>query len=275
MSIVGLEERTEALRTILRGMGKVAIAYSGGADSTLLLAMAMESAEAIAVLCDSEIFSPSQRDEAIRTAWSLGAPLRIVRCDHLSLPGFVKNDEDRCYHCKRLMYSEVVRVAEEERFRTVADGELIDDIGRPGSRAAREYGVRSPLAEAGLGKEDVLVLLDRMGIEVPAKDTCAATRIPVGETLERKRLHLVIEAEEAVRGLGIDLVRVRLHGEHARIEVLPEDMDTVLSHRTELVSDLRDLGLVHVSLDLQGYRYGSMSERSHGGSGEPDPGDEG
>jgi uncharacterized protein len=275
LSIVGLEERTEALRTILRRMGKVAIAYSGGADSTLLLAMAMESAEPIAVLCDSEIFSPCQRDDAVRTAWSLGAPLRIVRCDHLSLPGFVKNDEERCYHCKRLMYSEVIRVAEEERYRTVADGELIDDVGRPGSRAARELGVRSPLAEAGLGKEDVLILLDRMGIDIPAKDTCAATRIPFGERLERRRLRLVIQAEEVVRGFGIDHVRVRLHGDHARIEVLSEDMDTVLRHREELVSDLRALGLVHVSLDLRGYRYGSMSERSHGRSSESDPGDQG
>jgi uncharacterized protein len=252
-------------------MGKLAVAYSGGADSTFLLKVAKDEVGDVAAIFVSGDISPAYEAEgAMAIARSIGAEPIIVHADVLSLPAFRENRPDRCYVCKRSIFSAIRSAAQRAGYDTVVDGTHAGDLetDRPGMRALREMGVRSPLLEAGLDKGDVRRLSKQLGLSTADKPAspCLATRIPFFDEITPGKLRQVESAERAVMEKGIRVVRVRHHGTVARIEVLPDDMATVLSFREDIVAQLKALGFAYVALDLQGFRSGSMSEPLKGSS---------
>ena len=254
------------LRRLLKPLGKVAVAYSGGADSTLLLKVARDELGdgALAIVIAGDIMPETELRDAVSVARGLGVEPMIVRADLLSSPGFRDNPVDRCYLCKKAIFTGIVKAAHDRGFDIIADGSHTGDLeeDRPGRRALRELGVRSPLTEAGFDKEDVRSCSALLGLPTALKPAspCLATRIPFGQEITAEKLHQVDMAERTVRALGIEVVRVRHHGAIARIEVLPRDIPAVVSHRDRLVPALRELGFAYIDVDLRGYRPGSMSE---------------
>lgn len=254
------------LRQTFRGLAGVAVAYSGGVDSAVVLKIAREELgeRAVAVMNVSPLTPPGEAEEAVRTARAMGAEPIITHADPLEDETFRSGPEDRCYRCKRAVFAAVAAVAREKGADTIVDGSQVDDLGedRPGRRALAEAGVRSPLIEAGLRKEEVRELARRLSVpaaERPASP-CLVTRIPFHEEVTLDKLRAVGRAEEALRGLGAGTVRVRHHGTVARVEVPAEDIPLVVRHRERVVEELKRLGFTYVTVDLQGFRSGSMAE---------------
>jgi len=258
-----IDAKLAALEALLRSMGRVAIGYSGGVDSALLLKAALEALgreNVLAVMAVAPIWPSDEQQRAMQIARDMGAEVRTVQAPDISQPAFAEHLPDRCYFCKRDIFAQVIRVAEEEGFSWVADGTNLDDLeeDRPGLRALRELGVRSPLAEAGLTKGDVRALARELGVPVwdaPAR-ACLATRIPFGTPVTEERLRLAEAAERVVAGLGFEDYRCRLHGDLVRLELPPEELPRAIEIRDRLVAGLRGLGFRHVTLDLDGFRRG-------------------
>jgi uncharacterized protein len=247
-------------------MERVAVAYSGGTDSSLLLKVAADElgGSAIAIIVSDEILPALELQQAIATARGMGVEPVVLQTDMLSRPEFHVNRPDRCYVCKHAIFSAIIEEADHHGIKQIVDGSHSGDLDsdRPGRRALRDLGVRSPLTEAGMDKVDIRQcskLLALPTTERPASP-CLATRIPFYEEVTAQKLRQVDEAERAVRELGIEVVRVRHHGMIARIEVPPADMPTLLRSRERLVTRFRALGFVYVDVDLLGYRSGSMGE---------------
>jgi pyridinium-3,5-biscarboxylic acid mononucleotide sulfurtransferase len=263
-------DKARQLRRILAGLEKVAVAYSGGTDSSYLLAASLDVLgpdNALALTADSPLTPRAELEEARALADQLGARHMVLAQDDLADEGIVSNAPDRCYHCKAARFGRLLAVARAEGIAHLLHGENADDVGdyRPGSRAAEELGVRAPLREAGLTKSEIRALSKERGLSTWDKpaDACLASRFPYGTRLAPGALARVEAAEKTIRQiLGLRHLRVRDHFPIARLEVAPTRIAEVIepAARTQAVQALRDLGYLYVTLDLEGYRIGSLND---------------
>jgi len=264
-----LRGKYEQLQSILATMGSVAIGFSGGIDSTLLIRVATDvlADKSLAVIGRSETYPTREFEEAMQLAESFGARFRIVKTEETDDLKFRENPPDRCYFCKTELFGKLGMIAQEEGIDWIADGTITDDLGdfRPGMRAKSEKGVRSPLLEAGFSKNDVRLLARELGIPTWDKPSfaCLSSRFPYGFGITKENLMRVDAAETFMRDHGFRFFRVRQHDEKtARLELGPQEIRRLFEDgfREELVAHLKKLGFVYVTLDLQGYRSGSMNE---------------
>jgi uncharacterized protein len=263
-----LRAREAALFARLRGLPSLVVAYSGGVDSAFLAWAAMRALgdQALSVTADSASYPDRHRQMAIAIARDFGLRHEIIRTDELQNPEYRANEPNRCYHCKHELYTHLASLAAARGFAAVADGSNADDRGdyRPGRRAAREFGVISPLDDAGLTKDDIRALSHEAGLptwDEPAS-ACLSSRIPYYSEVTEEKLRTIEAAEAAVRTLGFRVLRVRHHGEVARIEIARDEMGRLLDPEiaTAIDAKLRALGFRYVSVDLRGYRLGSLNE---------------
>ncbi len=263
------EEKYQSLQHILREMGSVVIGYSGGVDSTFLLRVASELLrhKALAVIGRSDTYPTREFEEAVRLAESFGARYRVVKTQETDIRKFRENPPNRCYFCKMELFSKLTAIAQEEGLHWVADGTIVDDVGefRPGMRAKNENGVRSPLLEARLTKREVRDLSRTLGLPTWDKPSfaCLSSRFPYGFRITKENLMKIDAAETLLRDLGFKYFRVRHHDDKtARIELGHEEIKRLLDDelRENVVTRLKELGFTYVTLDLQGYRTGSMNE---------------
>jgi pyridinium-3,5-biscarboxylic acid mononucleotide sulfurtransferase len=259
-------EKIGAVREILKTMGSVAVAYSGGIDSTLLAYLAYEELglKATAVTAVSPSLAKAELEEACSIAAQIGIRHVLLESREVEDPRYQENTTQRCYWCKHSVYDLLVGYARENGLGGIVDGTNFDDRGdvRPGRKAAREHEVRSPLLESGLTKADIRLAAKELGLQnwdKPAK-ACLSSRIPYGTRVTLEALSQVEQAEGALAELGIRQARVRHHGPVARIEVELEDFPTVLENRAKVVKGLRQAGFTFVSLDLAGYSMGSLNQ---------------
>ncbi|HET9888585.1 MAG TPA: ATP-dependent sacrificial sulfur transferase LarE [bacterium] len=256
------------LKNILQECERVIVAFSGGVDSTLVLRAAHDALgdQVLAVTGRSPSVPSWEIEEAIDLARSFGVAHRLLDTEELARPEYVRNAPDRCYHCKTELFERLAALAREENYRWVVDGTNLDDLGdhRPGMRARREQAVRSPLIEAKLTKEDVRACSREYGLPTAEKPAfaCLASRFPYGTPVTLEGLKRVEAAEKVVRDLGFRQFRVRHHDDVARLELEPADLTRALDPgvRARIVRGLRDAGYRYVSLDLEGYRSGSLNE---------------
>lgn len=264
--------KLERLRERVRVIGSAVVAFSSGVDSTFLLHVAHEELgeRVVAATIRSHTFPKRELDEAAAFCRAEGVRHAVIASDELNIPGFAENPPDRCYHCKRELFSKLLAFAHENGLAAVLEGSNLDDDGdyRPGRRAIRELGIVSPLHEVGLTKAEIRVLSREMGLPTSEKPSfaCLASRFPYGERITAAALERVERAEQWLldAGLGLKQLRVRSHGDLARIEVPPDAIPRLAARAAEIDAAFKELGFAYVALDLRGYRTGSMNEVLHG-----------
>jgi uncharacterized protein len=266
----------DKLKTLIRTRPKALVAFSGGADSTLLLKVCRDvlgPANVTAVTGVSQTYTPEEKRAARRTARELGVRHVLIETDEISCAAFAANPADRCYHCKRELFGRIAALARSLGIDAFYDASNVDDLAdyRPGRRAKEEFDVISPLVEAGFTKKDVRALSKRLGLsswDKPA-NPCLASRIPYGTPITVETLEKVRAGERFVHGLGFPVVRLRHHGQLARIEVPPADLARILKPAAarRIARRMRSLGYLWTALDIEGYRMGSLNQAVRGHSG--------
>jgi uncharacterized protein len=268
--------KLEQLQDLIRSFGSCLVAYSGGVDSAFLALVARRALgdKCLAALADSPSLPRRELDEAVAIAKRFSIPLQIIRTAEFDNPAYVANSDNRCYFCKHELFSHLAPLARERHFAVIAYGENASDIGdhRPGAQAAAEFQVRAPLKEAGLTKEEIRAFSAQLGLPTADKPqmACLSSRVPYGESVTPEKLLMIEQAEYVLRDLGFHDVRVRHHqltsgprpAALARIELAPAEMSKFLSNGalSRVAEALRKIGYAHVTLDLQGYRRGSVNE---------------
>lgn len=262
-----LNTKLENLKDYLRSLGSVAVAYSSGVDSTFLLKVAHDvlGEKAIAVTATSSSFPERESNEAADFCKAHGIKQITVVSEELNIPEFRHNAVDRCYHCKKELFTKIIELAKQNGVSYVCEGSNMDDNGdyRPGLKAVAELGIKSPLRECDLYKEEIRTLSKQMKLPTWDKPSfaCLASRFVYGEEITAQKLKMVEKAEQALLNLGFKQLRVRIHGENlARIEVLPTELEKLLELRETVVKALREAGFAYITMDLQGYRTGAMNE---------------
>ena len=261
-----LEKRLRELEAIVTPYGSALVAFSGGVDSSLALAVAaraLSKERVLAVTSNNETYLPSELGQAETLARSLGVEHLVVNTRELDDPNYAKNPTNRCYFCKSTLYSDLKALAQEKGYACVVDGANKDDEGdyRPGRKAAKELDVVSPLATVGFGKTEVRELARHLGLPTWDKPAlaCLSSRFPYGQEITPEKLAQVAKAEEFLRSKGYKQVRVRHHGEIARLEVGPEELERAFREREEIAAELKAAGFLYVTLDLTGYKTGSLN----------------
>ncbi len=261
------KNKLDRLREVLSDLGSLAVGFSGGVDSSFLLSVAKEELgdRVIAVTAADASVPERELEEAKAFCHERGIRHIICRVDPLKEEGYRKNGPDRCYFCKHGIFTEIKRIAKENGIEYAAEGSNMDDLGdyRPGLKAVEELSVKSPLREAGLYKADIRSLSKAMGLPTWSKPAyaCLASRFVYGEEITEKKLQMIDRAEQFLIGLGFIEERVRLHGDIARIEVSPADIPRLASEdiRSAVYEEFKKLGFLFVTLDMKGYRTGSMN----------------
>jgi uncharacterized protein len=263
-SVIGKKRR---LTRLLQDTSSLVVAFSGGVDSTFLLAVAHETlgAGAVAATATSEIYPEREKDETVKFTKRKGIEHLVFRSEETNLPAFVSNRPDRCYHCKRALFQKLIQIAQQRGIKRVAHGANVDDLKdyRPGFQAAKEMGVMAPLMDVGLSKQDIRLLSKEMGLSTWDKPTmaCLASRIPYGSPITSEKLKMIDKAEAFLFDSGIKQCRVRHHGSVARIEVEATALRTIMGDdfRKAVVHKFKEIGFFHIAVDLEGYVSGSMN----------------
>lgn len=258
----------ERLKNILGEMGKVLLAFSGGVDSSFLLKVAVDvlGENVLAVIASSETYTEKEKDEAVKLAKMLNVQYKIIHTKELDNPDFANNPPERCYFCKMELFSKLRDIAESEDIPHVLDGSNYEDISdfRPGARAAEELGIRSPLKEVELVKREIRQLSKNLHLPTWDKPAlaCLSSRFPYFTKIEPESLKRVALAEEYLIGLGFNQVRVRHHGQIARVEIDPQEFPKIIDEdvRKKIIKNFKKFGFIYISLDLAGFRSGSMNE---------------
>ena len=260
-------EKLERLREIIRSHKRVLVAYSGGVDSSLLLKVALDvlgERNVEAVIASSDTYPSREKFDAMGFCDAIGASYSVIETDEMEDPRFLENTPERCYICKSHLYDEILKIARDRGWDTVVEGSNVDDLKdyRPGRRAIEEKGIVSPLKEAGLTKAEIRAISREIGLPTHAKPAkaCLASRIPYHTRIEKEVLSRIEQGEAFIESLGFTQVRVRSHGDVARIEVEPGELEKVLQEREAIVKGLSEMGFTYVALDLKGYRTGSLNE---------------
>ncbi len=260
-------EKYNKLKEIIKEMESIVVAFSGGVDSTFLLKAVVDvlgPSKVLAVTADSESYPSSELAEAKELVQRIGVPHQIIEVSELAIPGYKENTKNRCYFCKQGLFQHLQPILEEKGFKNIVYGLIADDLSeyRPGTIAAKEYGVKAPLQEAGFYKDEIRELSKEMGLITWDKPSyaCLSSRIAYGEEITVEKLTKVEKSEEFLKHLGFRQIRVRTHNEIARIEVEPVDFERLLKSHGIIASELQSYGYKYVTLDLNGYKSGSMNK---------------
>ncbi len=263
---MSVEDKMHSITVSLAQKGSIIVAFSGGVDSSVLAALAFRALgdKALAVTADSPTLAPGEIDYAKKVAKEIGIKHMIISYDELDEPGFSKNPVDRCYHCKKGLIRELKKIAAANNVNTIIEGTNISDLWghRPGHRAVTEEGIYNPFVEFGVTKDEIREMARKLKLSVADKPSmaCLSSRFPYGQMITHEALRRVGDAEVFLRKAGFKIVRVRDHAGIARIEIMPGEMRRLLDMREAVVSEFKRLGFSYVTLDLVGFRSGSMDE---------------